>query len=259
VCLNQVDANVVHFRFYAELNDFLPLRRRQISYPLAFNPPVSIKHLIEAEGVPHPEVALILVDGRSPNGRTVDFAYLVQPDDRIAVYPAFSRLDVSSLGALRPPLPHPPTFILDNHLGRLARYLRLLGFDTLYPDGYLTDEELAQLAHGENRVMLTRDRRLLMRSLITHGYCLRTTDSKQQLMDVLNRFHLHEAIRPWQRCLRCNGLLRPVAKAAIIDRLEPKTRQYFDKFQMCTQCEQIYWSGSHFEALAQLIDHALSR
>lgn len=242
----------VFFRFYGALNDFLPRRKQQVAYKDTFNPPVSVKHLIEAEGVPHPEVALVLA-----NGRAVDFSYRVQAGDRIAVYPAFATIDVSPLDTLRPALPWPPAFILDNHLGRLARYLRLLGFDSLYPHDHLPDAALAQLAHDQNRVMLTRDRGLLQRKLIVHGYCLRSLDSRQQLDYVLHRFQLHAAVRPWSRCLRCNGRLQTVDKMAIIDRLEPKTKRYFDEFKQCEDCQQIYWRGSHFQALAQIVDEVM--
>jgi uncharacterized protein len=253
LCHNISTMNSILFRFYAELNDFLPYRKRQQTYPHPFNPPVSVKHLIEAEGVPHPEVALILV-----NGRSVDFSYQVQPDDRIAAYPAFTSIDVTAEVQLRPPLPQPPGFLLDNHLGRLARYLRLLGFDTLYPNDHLPDAALAQLAHERERVMLTRDRGLLMRSLISHGYCLRSLDSQQQLHEVLHRFRLHELVQPWSRCLRCNGRLQPVDKMAIIDQLEPRTKRYFDDFKRCADCQQIYWRGSHFEALAQIVEEVMA-
>jgi uncharacterized protein len=249
LCHNISTMNSILFRFYAELNDFLPHRKRQRAYPHPFNPPVSVKHLIEAEGVPHPEVALIVV-----NGRSVDFSYQVQPDDRIAVYPAFASIDVTAEVQLRPPLPQPPNFLLDNHLGRLARYLRLLGFDVGYPNDHLSDEQLAQLAHDQGRVMLTRDRGLLMRRLISHGYCLRSLDSQAQLHEVLHRFNLHELVQPWSRCLRCNGRLHPVDKMAIIDQLQPKTKRYFDDFKRCADCQQIYWRGSHFAALAQIVE-----
>jgi uncharacterized protein len=250
LCHNTGTMNSILFRFYAALNDFLPHQKRQRAYRHSFNPPVSVKHLIEAEGVPHPEVALIVV-----NGRSVDFSYQVQPDDRIAVYPAFASIDVTGEVQLRPPLPQPPPFLLDNHLGRLARYLRLLGFDVLYPNDHLGDAALAQLAHQQERVMLTRDRGLLMRSLISHGYCLRSLDSHQQLDEVLHRFRLHELVQPWSRCLRCNGRLLPVDKMAIIDQLQPKTKRYFDDFKRCTDCQQIYWRGSHFAALARIVDN----
>jgi uncharacterized protein with PIN domain len=236
------------FRFYGDLNDFMPPDKRQVTLAYPFNPPVSVKHLIEAAGIPHTEVEIILA-----NGESVDFSYLVQPDDRITVYPVFTQIDVTLLAQLRPPLSHPPRFILDNHLGRLARYLRLLGFDALYPDNHWDDEDLARMAQAEDRVMLTRDRGLLMRNVITHGYCLRTKNTLKQLTAVLHRFNLHDAIQPWQRCLRCNGNLEPVEKEKIQDRLEPKTKLYYHEFRICQDCEQIYWKGSHFEDLERLV------
>ena len=246
-------SDILFLRFYASLNDFLPASRRQVTYPCPFNPPVSVKHLVEAEGVPHPEVALILA-----NGAPVAFSYLVQPGDRIAVYPALTNLRLPGAPLLRPSLPYPPVFILDNHLGRLARYLRLLGFDALYPSNQFTDQELAQLAHEQNRVMLTRDRGLLMRNLVIHGYCLRSMDPRQQLLDVLHRFQLRAAVKPWQRCLRCNGLLASVDKAEILERLAPKTKKYYDDFKICPDCRQIYWQGSHFAALQELVTQAVT-
>ncbi|MCB8983871.1 MAG: Mut7-C ubiquitin/RNAse domain-containing protein [Ardenticatenaceae bacterium] len=238
------------FRFYADLNDFLPPERQQAAFVYSFNNDQSIKHLIEAAGVPHTEVERILV-----NGTPVDFSYRVQPGDRVAVYPHFSTLDVDAgqNGRLRPPPPSPARFILDIHLGQLARYLRLLGFDTLYPDSDLDDADLAQIAHDEERILLSRDRGLLMRSLVVHGYCLRTKDSEEQLTAVLHRFSLFDQIQDTPRCLRCNGILQPIVKEAIIDRLEPKTKRYYHEFQICQDCEQIYWQGSHYPKLRQFV------
>jgi uncharacterized protein with PIN domain len=238
---------VCYFRFYGELNDFLPPEKRQVTFAYAFNGPVSVKHLIEALGAPHTEVEIILV-----NGESVTFSYLAQPADRISVYPAFTTIGVSTLVKVRPPLPQPPRFILDNHLGRLAAYLRLLGFDTRYRNDY-GDEELARLAYEEERVLLTRDRGLLKRSQVIHGHCLRTRNSRQQLAAVWRRFNLAPAAHPWRRCLRCNGLLEVVAKEAVLERLEPKTRLYYDEFHTCQECKQIYWKGSHYERLQQVI------
>ena len=243
--------SVAFLRFYAELNDFVPPEKRQRTATCPFEEPVSVKHMIEAVGIPHTEVELILA-----NGQSVGFDYLVQDGDRISVYPVFATIDVSPVTQLRLPVPTPHRFILDNHLGRLARYLRLLGFDSLYFNDQADDPELAQIAHDEGRILLTRDRGLLKRSLVTYGYCLRTKDSKAQLTAVLHRYQLHDQITPWSRCLRCNGLLQPVAKEAILHRLEPKTKRYFDEFQICTACEQIYWKGSHFAKLEQFIAQA---
>jgi uncharacterized protein with PIN domain len=237
------------FRFYAELNDFLPLNRRQQSFTTNIHLPVSIKHLIEALGVPHTEVEVILA-----NGTSVDFGYLVRPGDRLSVYPAFATLDVTTLVPLRPPLPTPPSFVLDVHLGQLAMYLRLFGFDTLYPNNQHDDGDLAQIAHNEQRIMLTRDRGLLKRSMVVYGYCLRSRDPEKQLEAVLQRFKLHDQIRPWQRCLKCNGRLHLTPKSQILERLESRTIQFYDEFFVCQECQQIYWKGSHYDSLKQIVD-----
>lgn len=240
-------------RFYASLNAFLPLPARQQATTCDFNGPVSIKHIIESLGVPHTEVALILA-----NGKCVDFRYPVRAGDRLAVFPTFSTLEPSSSSALRPPLPRPVRFVLDVHLGRLAGYLRLLGFDALYRNSY-DDTELARISAAQERVLVTRDRRLLMRKEIIFGCCLLTRDSQQQLVTVLHRFKLVDAIRPWSRCLRCNGQLEPVAKETVLHRLEPLTRLHYDAFDICQECSQIYWQGSHFDSLRAFVEDIRAR
>jgi uncharacterized protein with PIN domain len=241
------------FRFYAELNDFLPIPQRQTPFHHAFEGRVSIKDMIESLGVPHTEVDLILV-----GGQPVDFDYLVQDGDRISVYPVFESLDVSSLTRLRPEPLREPRFVLDTHLGKLAHYLRLLGFDTWYDNGY-EDDELARISSQEKRILLTRDRGLLKRSVVTHGYCVRGTNPRRQLVEVLRRFDLFEAVQPFRRCIRCNGLLEPVSKEAILHRLPPKTREYYDEFRRCQACDQIYWKGSHFQRMQQFVERVLER
>ena len=236
------------FRFFGNLNDFLPLEQRQKPIFYSLNGPVAVKHPVEALGVPHPEVEYLLA-----NGSSVGFSYLVQPGDRISVYPSFRDNDLGFPFPLRPPLPAPPHFILDNHLGQLATYLRLLGFDTQYPN-HLQDEGLAQMSHEEKRVLLTRDRRLLMRKIVVYGYWLRAKDPRQQLLEVMDRYELKDHIRPWHRCLRCNGHLRPVPKEDILERLEPKTKKYYHEFRICQECQQIYWKGSHYEPLRQFVE-----
>ena len=236
----------VTFRFYAELNDFLPAQRRKVTFAYAFKGAQSVKHLIEAIGVPHPEVEFILVEGRP-----VGFDYQPHDGEHIAVYPASRDLLLDGVPALRPP-PDPIAFLADNRLGRLARYLRLLGFDTAY-GGDQDDDLLAERSRDENRVLLTRDRGLLKRSLVQFGYCLRSMDAEEQLVAVLRRYRLCDRVEPWRRCLRCNGLLEPVEKTAVLDRLEPKTKLYYDTFQQCQACGQVYWRGSHFRELERLV------
>jgi uncharacterized protein with PIN domain len=240
-----------YFRFYAELNDFLPKKQRYVLFPLTFKNRQSVKHLIESIGVPHPEVDLILA-GSEPR----DFSYIVQDKDVISVYPVFESFDISTENKLRPEPLREPKFVLDSHLGRLAAYLRLLGIDSLYRNDY-ADEEITEISHNENRICLTRDRGLLKRNIITRGYCLRSMDSRQQVKEVLRRFDLVRKVKPFQRCVHCNGMLEDVDKNEIIDQLLPKTKQYYDEFRRCSECGQVYWKGSHFKRIIKLIEGLL--
>jgi len=240
------------FRFHAELNHFLPASKREISFSHYFEERASIKDMIEALGVPHPEVDAIAV-----NGKAVDFSYIVQDGDRIEVYPVSVSSEVSEQASVRPQLLSILRFVLDVHLGKLAASLRMLGFDTLYRNDY-DDEELAQISASEQRILLTRDKGLLMRSLVTYGYYVRATNLEQQVVEVLQRFDLFGKVLPFQRCIRCNGLLEPVAKEAIVDQLPQKTRLSIDEFHRCRECHQIYWRGSHYERMQQFIEGVLS-
>jgi uncharacterized protein with PIN domain len=235
------------FRFYEELNDFLPAARRKREFRHRLDRRASIKDAIEALGVPHTEVELILV-----NGESVDFSYIVRDGDRISVYPVFESLDIRPLLRLRPEPLRNPCFVLDTHLGRLARYLRLLGFDCLYRNDY-SDEELAEISSREQRILLTRDRLLLQRGIVTHGGFIRSDDPKRQVIEVLRRFDLAGDLAPLTRCIRCNGLLSIVDKQRINHRLELKTRLYYEDFRICEHCRQIYWQGSHFRKMRALI------
>jgi len=238
----------VTVRCHAELNDFLPRDRRGAALDVPCSGHESIKNLVESLGVPHPEIAALLV-----NDAPVDFGYQIRAGDQIEVYLAGS----APAGAtpLRPPL-DAFRFVLDTHLGRLAAYLRMLGFDTLYRNDY-DDPELAQLAHDDGRVLLTRDIGLLKRSLVVHGCFVRETAPVRQLGEIVRRFDLYRAVASFQRCIRCNGLTQPAAKEAIVHLLEPKTRQYYDTFLRCEACGQIYWQGSHYGRMRQVIERVL--
>lgn len=240
-----------HFRFYAELNDFLPQNKRQTTFSHEFDGRVSVKHLVESLGVPHTEIDLILI-----NGMSVDFSTIVEDGDRVSVYPVFESLDINPVGRLRPQSLRQTKFVLDTHLGQLATYLRLLGFDTLYRNDY-EDEELARISSRQGRILLTKDRGLLKRNVITHGYCVRETDPRQQLIEVVERFDLRRDIAPFQRCLRCNGRLIPVEKETITDRLRPNTRAHYDEFRMCQSCHRIYWKGSHYRRMRRFLNEVL--
>lgn len=226
------------FRFYEELNDFLapPLRRR--SFVHAFDDTPAVKDRIQSLGIPHTEVDLILVDGEP-----APFTRRLHGGERVAVYPVFECFDVSGLAALRPHPLREPRFVLDVHLGRLASYLRLLGFDCLYRNDY-DDDELIAISHREHRTVLTRDTGLLKRAELTHGAFVHATEPRRQLREVLARFQLETRIAPFTRCARCNAPVERIAASAATDAPVGVAR---DKatFSRCTGCGQLYWRGSH--------------
>ena len=243
--------NTADFRFYQELNDFLQpcQRKHQFTYYFRSNP--SIKDAIEALGVPHTEVDLILV-----NGTAVDFSYRLSQGDRVSVYPVFESFDVSDVTRLRKQPLRNSRFILDVHLGKLARDLRMFGFDTLYENDY-DDPEIVRLGVEEQRIILTRDIGILKHSEVTHGYWVRATHPGKQLIEVMQRFDLYSQCRPFTRCNVCNGPVEPVKKGAIRHRLLPKTREFYSEFFRCGRCNRIYWKGAHYMRMSEKIRDTL--
>jgi len=238
------------FRFYEELNDFLAPARRRTSFAYSVAGTRSVKDAIEAIGVPHTEVDLILVDGQS-----VGFDRVLRGGERVAVYPVFERLDIAPLQHLRPRPLREPRFVLDVRLGALARHLRMAGFDCLYRNDY-RDGELITAALAEHRIILTRDRGLLKQRLVTHGYYVRQTEPEEQLREVVHALQLLANLRPFTRCRECNAELREVPKADVLARLPEKVRGAYDRFQLCPGCGRIYWEGTHYERLRRLLDLA---
>jgi uncharacterized protein with PIN domain len=235
------------FRFYEELNDFLPVELRKTSFDFSFTGTPSVKDSIEAIGVPHPEVDLILVDGRP-----VGFDYLIAGGERVAVYPMFERFDIGAVNRLRPEPLRIPRFVLDVHLGKLARSLRLLGFDTLYRNDF-DDATIVRLSTGERRIILTRDRGLLKHRLVTRGHWLRSSDPSQQILEVIEAFDLGARIRPFTRCLMCNTPLRKTTREAIAARLPARLDSSMKEFAWCPGCDRVYWPGTHYERLRALL------
>jgi hypothetical protein len=240
------------FRFYSELNDFLPSDRKQVPFTHVFKGRPAIKDTIEALGVPHTEVDLILA-----NEVSVDFSYRLRDGDHISVYPVFEAMDISPALRLRPEPLREVRFVVDTHLGRLAGYLRMVGFDTLYRNDYV-DDELARISSQQGRILLTKDRGLLKRNAITHGSYVRAIHPRAQLSEVLRRFDLAGLLTPFQRCMRCNGEMNPVPKEEILDQLPPQTRLEHNAFQRCEGCGQIYWQGSHFRRMQDFISQVVA-
>ena len=223
------------FTFHGSLNDFLPQAKKNSGISYFFSNAPAIKDAIEAIGIPHPEIKEIFV-----NNRAVTFKYLLSAGDSVEVYP-FIQIH-----------PSPQKFVLDVHLGKLARLLRLLGFDTLYQNDF-SDKEIIAFAREQERIVLTRDVGLLKHKIIQCGYWLRSQLSPEQAKEVIRRFALAGSIRPFSRCLVCNGLLEPVAKERVLDQLPANTIMYFTDFYQCTNCKQVYWKGSHYEKMIQTV------
>lgn len=242
----------VRLRFYEELGFFLPAERRQREFTRELNFSTSVKDLIESCGVPHTEVDLILA-----NGHSVDFGYRMQPGDRVSVYPVFESIDISRVTRLQERPLRDPRFVADVHLGRLARNLRLLGFDVAWRND-ADDRALIDQMRREERCLLTRDRRLLMSRHVEKGYCVRSDQHREQTAEVVRRFDLAERAVPFSRCPRCNGTLRAVAKEEIEQELEPLTRLHYHEFVRCDDCGKLYWEGSHMDRLRKLLTCALS-
>jgi uncharacterized protein with PIN domain len=177
--------------------------------------------------------------------------------DIVSVYPVFETFDITSLVHLRAKPLRISKFILDVHLGKLAKYLRLCGFDTLYRKDY-NDIEIINISSSEKRIILTHDVELLKNKKVTHGYWIRSQYLNEQLKEVLLRFNLKHQLLPFTRCLECNGLLTEVSKEDIMDRLLPETDKYFTDFRKCMECDRIYWEGSHYERMKRYIDNLIN-
>jgi len=242
-----VKTHLANFRFYEELNDFLEPEQQKTTVEYRFEGNPAIKDPVEVFGVPHSEVDLILV-----NDESVGFDYRLQHGDRVAVYPVFESLDISSLQHLRPRPLRITRFMVDVNLGKLARRLRMFGFDSAYGNR-LQDDQIVDRALREKRIILTRDRRLLFRKAVTHGYWVRSDKPDLQLTEVIQRLDLAAQFEPFRRCIECNGLIESVTREEVWSELEPLTRRYYREFYRCPDCSRIYWEGSHVEHMNQVI------
>ena len=239
------------FRFYEELNDFLPPEQQKQTVTYTFKGHPGIKDPIEALGIPHPEIELIIV-----NGQSVGFDYRLQNNDRVAVYPMFESLDITPLIRLRDKPLRRTCFVLDVNLGKLARLLRLCGFDAKYRNDY-GDRDVVHIGVQESRIILTRDRRLLHHKTITHGYWVRGVHPDTQLKEVLHRFDLSRQVCPFHRCIECNGEIESVSKKTVQEQLEPLTKQHYERFYQCVDCGKVYWKGSHYEHMTNHLNRLL--
>jgi uncharacterized protein len=241
-------AGHVDVRAYAELNDFLGPELRGLTVRRPFRTHQTVKDVLEAMGMPHTEVDLIVV-----NGNPEDFTHRPAPGDRIAAYPMFESIDIGSTTRLRPVPLRDPRFVVDVNLGRLAWLLRMLGFDVWWSSD-ADDEALVGISLTQRRILLTRDRALLKRRILTHGVFVHSDNPEEQTLEVMRRLDLSGRLAPFTRCVRCNGELAAVAKEEVIDRLEPLTRRYYTDFARCMECGRVYWPGSHHARMVKLVE-----
>jgi len=246
-------AGRVELRFYAELVDLLAPERRGGPVIVRFDVAPTVKDAVEALGVPHTEVDLIVADGEP-----VGWDHRLVDGERIAVYPTFEALDVGPSARLRPAPLRDPRFVADVHLATLARDLRLLGFDTLYGNDW-DDDRLARLSVDEHRTLLTRDRGLLKRREVTHGVLVRAHDPDDQVVELLDRLQLHDRARPFTRCLVCNAVPDEVATATVADRVPADVARSQATVRACPGCGRVYWRGSHSDRLAARVAELIGR
>lgn len=241
----------VRLQFRGNLGFFLRSKTGGGTVERSINEKTSVKDIIESCGIPHPEVDVILV-----NGQAVGPDHTLTNEADVEVFP------VGYPGACQSQqhfqTPKITAFVCDGHLGKLARNLRLLGFDVAY-DQRADDHQLLEVMAAQNRALLTRDRPLLMHAIVQHGYCPRSQNAEEQTVEVVRRFNLFDSIVPFTRCLRCNTSLEGVAKADIVNKLEPLTKIYYEQFRRCLGCGQIFWAGSHFQKLQNRVEKIRAR
>jgi len=234
--------------FHGALNDFLPATRKNKWLDYSFTGSPALKDAIEALGVPHPEVDVILV-----NQQPANLQQTLKPQDKVEVYPASAAYPEFKEFSIQAKLPISYKFILDVHLGKLAKSLRLLGFDTYFDINIPNDKAIATIADIQNRIVLTRDIGLLKHKAIRRGYWLRSQNPLEQLREVIRYFQLENTFKPFTRCLACNNCLAPIAKKDVWDQIPPKTKLYYNEFYHCSNCQRIYWQGSHYEKMRAFI------
>lgn len=239
--------NRVRFRFYEELNDYLPEELRKGWIESSAEPGTSVGEKIASFGIPLEEIDLVLINQQSES-----FEYILQEEDRISVYPVFESFDISQVSKLRDKPLREHSFICDVHLGRLCKYLRMLGFDTSYLNNY-TPQQIIEISNLEKRVILSKNIQLTRHKEVTRAYWVRSAEPKEQLKDLIFGLDILKLAQPLTRCLNCNSELKIIKKEAIINRLEERTAKYYTEFFRCPLCDQIYWKGSHYESMLEFI------
>ncbi len=239
--------NTFTFRLYAELNDFIPKDKKQKAFQKSFKAPITVRETLISLGIPLSEIDLVLV-----NGKSVHLSTQLKENDFVSVFPVFETIDISTTTRIRQSGLRKTKFILDAHLGKLAKYLRMLGFDTLYNNNF-KDDEIIETAINEQRIILTRDKLLLASDKVSHGYYVRATNKHEQLKEVVYKFDLYSQFKSFTRCMTCNSELQKTDKNNIADRINSEIYEIFNEFYFCIDCQKVFWKGSHFERMEKYI------
>jgi len=240
-------------RFYAELNDFLPRESRFRDALYSVPDGQHLSDFLSSNGVPAGTVDLILC-----NGTPVSFQHVLSDGDRLSFYPVFESFDIHTVSAVRAKPLRDPRFILDVQLGKLASFLRMLGFDTLYyPDS--NESLLLSISLNDGRTLLSRDKDLLRNESLTRRYRVVSDQPREQTAEVIHRFDLASSVSPFTRCIRCNTLLEHVEKNDIINRLPPKVQSCYTEFFFCPHCDRLFWKGSHYETMKRFVEELVER
>ena len=240
------------FRFYEELNDFLPKHRKKTIFQVEFKGKRSIRDVIEALGVPHTEVDLVLI-----NGKSVGFEEILGNGDRVSVYPVFESLNIKNVTHLRRLPLRRTKFIADVNLGDIVKYMRLLGLD-VYCDPSLSERDIIEISNKENRIILTKSKKLLKFKDVTHGVFVHPGTTQEQIRRIIEFLDIGDNVKPFSRCLCCNSLLVPVRKEEILERIPPKTKSFCSEYALCQSCDKIYWKRAHFIRMKEVIETFLS-
>lgn len=235
------------FKFYFSLNDFLPAQKRESRINYLFQGTPSIKDAIESLGIPHTEIDVILVQ-RKP----VDLTYQLKDKNDVEVYPVMPEDIFPNKYSLFQGCLTKDKFVLDVHLGKLGKAMRIMGIDTFMKQD-LSDKMIASIAENENRVVLTRDIGLLKHKAIECGYWLRSQQWHEQFKEVVQRFHLDEKFKPFSRCIVCNGNIVTVDKYSVEQEVPLLSEEMFEEFFQCTQCKKVYWKGSHYDRMEEWV------
>jgi uncharacterized protein with PIN domain len=238
--------NYSKFKIFGELNYFVRKNKQDIYFNYEFDDNPSIKDSIEAIGIPHVEVGEIIV-----NDEQKDFSYKLQNNDKVEVY-SFYENDIKN--KLRPNI-ELYNFMTDENVGGMAKYLRMLGFNTIMiPE--ISDKEVAKIAEKENRILLSRDFGLLKRKNVTHGIFLRSTNTEEQIYEVIKKYKLDQLFKPFSICIECNGCIKLIRSSDLLeeDKIEDGVLKDYNEFFRCTNCKKVFWKGSHYQRMRLLVD-----